>query len=317
MYRETIREFSLENVQLLLKNDPVAFFLMIEKFSKRELSISETGIPRKTLYTWTEVGLLPFPQQDGWSRFSFIETVWLKIVSELRKIGVSLEKILELKTFLFDDDFCRQFFEVRVDPLQILEPSLAKKVKNMTDPHSGNINLSPEIENILQQAQICKFSILLMSVIMQRMNLALFIDASGNVQATDLNTLLTNPQEALSDFVQYLSNNSLAIVNVRKIVMDISESHAYFSQDLKIGSLLSEHSVSALKKLLLDNDISELTIRVTENGRPMVYIKKTMPIEELQREVYALTKKGSFKDLVVKTRDGKIRYFEKTELMQL
>jgi len=317
MYKEVIRGFSFENVQYLLKNDPIAFFLMLEKLSKRELSISETGIPRKTLYTWTEASLLPFPQVEGWGRFSFIETVWLKIVSELRRIGVSLEKILELKNFLFDDDFMQKFFDHKIDSHEMLEPNLAKKVRRMTNPKTGLIIMSKEMEQLFKDTQICKFSIMLMGVIMQRMNLALFIDATGNVHANDLNTLLTNPQETLSEFVSYLSNNSLAMINVRKIVMDISDSHEYFSDDLKIGSLMSENSVSALKKLFLDNDISELTIRVTENGRPTVYIKKIMPIEELQKEVHALTKKGCFKDLVVKTRDGNIKYFEKIELMQL
>jgi hypothetical protein len=75
--------------------------------------------------------------------------------------------------------------------------------------------------------------------------------------------------------------------------------------------------VQYIKKLFLDNQVKEVTIRVTENERPTVFLTRAMELSELQKEVYALRKKGSFRDIIVKTRNGNVQYFEKTDIIKL
>ena len=72
-----------------------------------------------------------------------------------------------------------------------------------------------------------------------------------------------------------------------------------------------------LKNLFLNNQIDEITIRVNQSGRPTVKIKKYKSFDQLKKEVEGLKKKGTFKDMLIKTRDGNIQYFEQIELVKL
>ncbi len=67
----------------------------------------------------------------------------------------------------------------------------------------------------------------------------------------------------------------------------------------------------------MDNNVKEVTIRISENGVATASIKKDMDLAEMQKEIYDLRKKGNFKDVIIKTRDGNIQYFEQIELVKL
>jgi uncharacterized protein (UPF0216 family) len=72
-----------------------------------------------------------------------------------------------------------------------------------------------------------------------------------------------------------------------------------------------------LQEAFMKRGVTEVTIRVSEKWRPIVYIKKVMSKEEVLNEVEKLQTNDSFYDLIIKTRDGKVQYFEKTELLKL
>jgi hypothetical protein len=80
---------------------------------------------------------------------------------------------------------------------------------------------------------------------------------------------------------------------------------------------MSENSVSSLKNLFLNNQIDEITIRVNKSGRPTVRIKKYQSFDQLKKEVEGLKKKGTFKDILIKTRDGGIQHFETNDIIKL
>ena len=42
-----------------------------------------------------------------------------------------------------------------------------------------------------------------------------------------------------------------------------------------------------------------------------------MKLPDLKKEINTLTKKGTFKDVILRTRDGNMQYFEKTDLTKL
>ncbi|MFZ2523391.1 MAG: MerR family transcriptional regulator [Minisyncoccia bacterium] len=66
----------------------------------RKYTVRESDISSRVINYWAEKDLLPegCDSQNGeWRKFTFIELVWLKVISNLREFGLPLEKISSVK----------------------------------------------------------------------------------------------------------------------------------------------------------------------------------------------------------------------------
>src|SRR5688572_6755928 len=65
---------------------------------QKEISGSQLKISYRKINNWNEEGLFPFKISDGkWRTFSFLEACWVKVISELRLLGLSISSIRHLK----------------------------------------------------------------------------------------------------------------------------------------------------------------------------------------------------------------------------
>jgi hypothetical protein len=316
MFKNEVESFQIDRLRILISDNPELFFENLIKMADRKLKVTEMGIgfDRKLLYAWKQQGLLPFSHDDNsWNRFSFIETCWLKILLEYRSIGVGIEKLKTLKELFFKSSFIEEY----IDKLNefIDEPSAEFELKKKLGV-VNKIEKSDVVIKTFESIQLSLFSLYLYSIMMSRANHSLVITASGKVEVIDWNLLIGDSLTEIPKLYSLLSDNTIACVNVRNVILELSGTHEYFSKT-EIGAIVSEKSVNALRNLFLDNNVKEVTIRISENGFATALIKKDMDLAEMQKEVYDLRKKGNFKDVIIKTRDGNIQYFEQTELIKL
>ena len=75
--------------------------------------------------------------------------------------------------------------------------------------------------------------------------------------------------------------------------------------------------VNDLDAVLRENNVEEVTIRTSKGGRPVVHLTREMNFDDMDREIRKLTKKGTFRDIIIKSRDGRLKYFERTEVIKL
>ena len=80
---------------------------------------------------------------------------------------------------------------------------------------------------------------------------------------------------------------------------------------------MSDSSVDFLKGLFKDGQVREVILRVNETGRPLAIIKRKMSMADLEKQVREVRKKGNYFDILIKTRDGDVKYFEHTEIIKL
>jgi len=316
MYKDEIESLQIDNMRLLLSENPEVFFENLVKLSNRKLKVTEMGIgfDRKLLYAWKQHGLLPFSHDDkSWNRFSFIETCWLKILLEYRSVGVGIEKLKILKELFFKPNFVEEFID-KINEF-IDEPSAEAELKKKLGL-TKRLEKSDDVIKAFQSIQLSLFSLYLYSIMMTRANHSLVITANEKIEVIDLNLLIGDSLAEIPKLYSFLSDNTIACVNVRKVILELSGTHKHFSKT-EIGAMVSERSVNALRNLFLDNNVKEVTIRISENGVATASIKKDMDLAEMQKEIYDLRKKGNFKDVIIKTRDGNIQYFEQTELVKL
>ncbi len=74
------------------------------KLIERKFIIRDIGIARNILQHWQNESLLPYEYKEtGWNRFSLVEFVWLRCMTELRGLGVSQKKIRIIKDKFFGE----------------------------------------------------------------------------------------------------------------------------------------------------------------------------------------------------------------------
>lgn len=319
--QKEVEAFDASTIEQRIKNTLEAFCQDYEKFSVCNISITNTDLPidRKLLYSWRQHELLPFEKQKGknWGKFSFIEICWLKLLLELRSVGIGIDKLKEIKSFFFPENYIDDFVTHQLADLTNLPAELADKLNSKGIIKNGIIQLTPYLHQIFEDIQFSHFTLFLQTTIMTRSNYILVIDAEKHVEVLDLNYLMNNSSTELPKIYDKLSDSTCVFVNIRKIVTDISGTEEIFRKTPTIATVISEKSISVLKQLFSDNRVKEVTIRVNKNGQPTVLVKKEMELAELQKQIHTLNKKGTFKDIIVKTRDGNVQYFEQTEILKL
>lgn len=318
--KSSIGQFSMENVIGLLKSDPIHFFSVLEHFSEREIIANDIdGIDRKLLYTWKKKGLLPYETDSTRARFSFIEVCWLYLILELRKIGIDANRIKELKEFLFNSYTTQDLMKGSIADadLDLLQDDLKQLVKENVLSHNGEIKINNQQLVELEKLQCSLFSMSLYSIMLKRSNVCIYIDNNEKMAAFDLNDIIDKPNDNIISLIEAMSNNTIVLVNLKKIIAQVADANEFFDKKMQLKFSLNEMSIEHLKELFEKGEVDEITIKYSDKGKPIMLKKKYMEISQLQKEVYELRKKGNFSDLVIKTRNGNIQYFEKTEIIKL
>ena len=324
MIQKEVEKFNLNAVSQLIVSDFAGFINDFEAFSKREFTLTEAKIDldRKSLYHWKKIGLLPFsgsPKKAGenktWGRFSFIDLCWLRMLIDLRAVGIGLEKLKKIKELFFSENFIDSFFSKPIEYNEIVDPEIRKAIEGQLE--NGILKITPEIRNSFEHLQFSLFSCTLYSLILTRGNYVFIGMGNDQYDMFNLNEILANPTIGLMDVHKILSSESVFFINIKKIVADLSSTHNYFAEDTRLGRSMSVDAVDKIKEIFKMDNVSEVTIKVNDNGKKTAFVKRKMKVEDLEKELRRLKKKGSFCDVVVKTRDGVVQYFEHTEIFKL
>ena len=152
-----IKNFTLNQVSQALKEDPVSFFLDLQALSSRDLSISDVrveGIDSKILWVWKNKGLLPHHVEKKdkriWGKFSFIEVCWLRLLVELRSVGIGMEKLKEVAEFFHPPDFAKNYLTTGNVDFSLIRRDFSDLIVEKKLVKDGKVQVSPGLEKILR-----------------------------------------------------------------------------------------------------------------------------------------------------------------------
>ncbi len=99
----------IDKIQKSLTDSLSTPFTLIDPFStytainRPTFYLKDLGVTARLLAHWKENGLIPKSSIDGlaWNKLTFIEYIWIKIIQELRKFGMALPMIRNVKEYLF------------------------------------------------------------------------------------------------------------------------------------------------------------------------------------------------------------------------
>lgn len=140
-----INAFSNDALDFTISTEPTAIDnqLLLMKLAAERFSLKDIPeLTSRVFNHWKTVGLMPLVREEGKSRFSFIEYIWLQVVLILREFGYPLDKIARVRHSLFNptldfnkeyaDDYYVKFYETegRIQTRNILGISIAMLIIN-------------------------------------------------------------------------------------------------------------------------------------------------------------------------------------------
>ncbi len=314
--KEATIHFSKDLFSKEILSNPSKFLEITKPFTKRILTVGKMeGINRKNLHFWIKNDLLPYKKNIGWGLYSLLEYAWLKIIIELRELSVGHDKILSLKNYLFHYP---DFLEKAPDYISLLPEDQATQFRDKLIRENGNFIIPDQLkQELINEHQFSLFTALVYNIILNKSNGCICIDNNGDVYYFDLNDISRNSNEDFSSFFELLSKNSVIIINLTKIITDLTGTYKEFIQEFSQENFLSEKNINLLKELFKKERIKEVTIRVSDDNKPIISITKEINYKDVEKKVRELNKKGVFRDITLKTRDGKVQYFEQKDLIKL
>jgi DNA-binding transcriptional MerR regulator len=77
---------------------------LYDVLSQEKLSVRDTGISARVLSHWNDKGMIRFSREHAESnrKFSFVDFIWLKVVTELRSFGVQLSVIKKITDNIYE-----------------------------------------------------------------------------------------------------------------------------------------------------------------------------------------------------------------------
>jgi DNA-binding transcriptional MerR regulator len=262
-------------------------FRMAYQLHKPEFSIKDIGISHKQVNNWRVQEVLLSNEakgRRGQNPFSMMDYIWLRMLENLREIGVHIPIIKKAREELLS--------KAPIDEVLFT----TERVDNRKEE---------EIDNTTEWLSVFDFFVI--NAISQKENLAIFIDEEGQaypysasdplawLEAADLKSLMQRP------FV------SVSISEIIKEIVDLGEEQ----DDDRRLILISEEEREVLD-LIRNGELTDLHIRFDASHEiELIEATRQEKIELKNRFMDVITREG-YQDISFTTQRGKVVQFKNT-----
>lgn len=308
--------FSFENLsvpwfeQQLFNNPRKAFQFLDSLFDKR-FSVSTLGVTAQEIQNWRKYNIIDDDQsvreQRGWSKFSFFDYCWLKLVKAMRQQNVDFNKITEIKQKLFvsQTDHLLKNHKAAIEDYREKYPE-AKELFDLLDKQDlQQIIVNSELTNELKL-----FTFLILSLLFVKPSQIVLV-----IRGAEFYVLVKELQEdekwnkALLD----LFKGSFTAINFNQVLDEFYSNPKIKNEDYDSIFKLSEKEKKVLH-LMREQNVKELKLRFGAKGEGLILIevKEAKSAKEMQNKLSRLLNQNKFKDIRVVIENNNVVLYEET-----
>jgi DNA-binding transcriptional MerR regulator len=280
------------------------FPLVAESMEKPNYTISDLNIsPRDATY-WDKQGILPTVKGPGMRRkYDIPQSIWIKLIQQMRSLGIGLTTIKKLKNNLLDpgDDI----FSI------CTEEELKKIISTLQPKFDITNNVDELISDLRENAPTLFISIVIATIIFREATICL-VNKDGEFILLNSNKyeMLVNSYVEFAEFVAK-PHFCISISEAYKSLVNEWSTHSSFEKT----PLLSKTELSILETIRKPN-VSSINIRFKEGEPYLIEIDNLQEVSIEQRFLDVITKNG-FQKISITTQNGKIVHFENKIQMKL
>lgn len=275
--------------------------------SEPRFLISELGVTARDATYWDKQGILPEMKGTGARRkYDLVQSVWIKLIQQMRDFGISISVIKNLKDKLLQPSF--SFAELLKNPkgLEVLR-TVAKT--EGTEKEFEQLLQSGELEKNLEGKHFDLFTTLVKTVVVFRKSISILVSVEGDFIPYSL--------ELHSDLVK-TDQGVTEVFNIPHISLSLSSAYSQLINDWSakpffgMVSMLSNKELEALEAIR-EKGVKEITIKYSGGELDLMEVVKNEKVELESRFLDVISKQG-FHTVTVKSRKGNIVHFENKQM---
>ena len=269
--------------------------------------ISELGVTARDATYWDKQGILPEMKGVGARRkYDLVQSVWIKLIQQMRDFGVSISVIKSLKDKLLKLNI--PLTEILKNPkgLQVLR-KIAKT--EGTEKELEAILKSGELAKDLEGEQIDMFSMLVKTVVVFRKSISLIVSVEGDFipYSLELHSELVKTDPGVNE-----------IFNIPHFNLSISTAYSQLIKDWSAKPFFGNVSMLSIKELealdaIREEGVKAITIKYSGGELDLMEVVKNEKVDKESRFLDVISKNG-FHNITVKSRRGNIVHFENKQI---
>jgi len=300
---------------------------MVQDMSSPHFQLKQLGISSKILSDWEALGIINRSiadehtevlvevsnQKRKWRRFTFFEMAWISFVAELKKYGVELDAILELKRKLFpasaEEIIAIYKSLLERDHITNEEKELFEKQISSIEQNKSQINY--ELKSLKRGV----FTGVVIAICLKGYNV-IFFNNDNLSTFFKLGDAVNNEQaELLREIIDMANNQSFAIINLRQLVLKLYDNEKVDIGDEYFFNLMNSNEQAVIKKIR-SGLYKEIIVKMEDGEMRNLRLKKK-DNDELIRTITRQMKKGEYKHIEFIIKDGIAVSAEETEIIKL
>jgi DNA-binding transcriptional MerR regulator len=234
---------------------------------------NQLGISYRKINTWYQEDLLPFPTETGkWRTFSFLEACWVRFIEEVRKWGLGLKMVKDLKNILLEVPDLQEFLNHEMVKKELKDRYGEDRMETVR-----NVFKSISYEEYKKQFPATIFGLSALNCLFDRDQIFLLISLNGEVIPFNPSKLhIAEYFEMIETFKQrsHLSIHLNSII-VQLLLIKPKKEDALYSRVLNLQE-------NMMIKMVLEPSVKEfLTLQVKKNNSTTLIILESDPVSQL------------------------------------
>lgn len=306
MEQKVLNNFSLSEQELnfMMDNRFLEEFPNLKQtMHKPQFTIGHLNLSPRDANYWDKQGVLPEIKGEGLRRkYDLIQSMWIKLIQQMRSLGISLKTINKLKENMLKS-------EVDFDDWKKED---VKRVIHEMNQRLGSNFEAEEILKTIGKEKPLFFETIILVAILFRKPIYCLVNKDGRYMAYSPRAHHAIA-EMHGEFQEFMSQPyfSLSLTEAYKeLVCDWAPKS--FMANISILSNTEQEILDVIRK----KDINSITIRYKDGEPDLLEVEERNSISIEQRFLDVIAKNG-FQKISVSTRNGKIVHFENKILKKL
>ena len=301
----------------LITDAPLEFFSFLDGLFEERYSIRQVGIERQELQFWRNNNLVVLPESPSekreWVKVSFFDLIWLKLIAEMRRLGIPFEIIKEVKKFFhsIDDDIIDLLYE------QLLTNPIFHNLYEVT-----GLNAQEEIRKnasnfkLLIHEKLNHFILLTLGILDNNSPTYLIIEPNKEPELISLNKAILDE----IDFEKlFLRKSSFYTIYLNPLFDSYFQNEKISEEDYQRTFKLTKAERQIIQ-LLRKEGVKEVRVRFNQQrkkGILTVEIVENADLNTMKGKLNGILEKGKFKQVVIQTEGNNLVFVEQTTKLKI
>ena len=283
---------------------------MHNKLNERIFSKTEIAVVYSDFTNWERNGLIDIAhhlKKGGHKKLSYVDYVWVSIVKELRGFGFSYDEIKAVKNTLFSNMFEEKFVKDLLNQKEYIDKKSGVKLDDLDQIDANEIDFDASMLDLLM-INVMSYA--------QKTVLQCFKDEPEIVIPLSKNLIEDYEHVNVTDLFARYINKSHACISLTDI-MSFFMKEGEESFETGFTHVLSQQEYDILKAIRHNyQGLKSINIKFKDN-KPQLLEIKMMKKVQVESRILELIKSGEYATIEIKTVDGKLSHYEKTEKIKL